>query len=45
MSIGSFAGNAFAVYDIERVLFGTSLGINPDHALAAGCPRESHARD
>lgn len=38
-----FAGNAFAVYDIERVLFGTSLGINPDHALAASA-HENHMR-
>src|SRR5205809_889789 len=27
-----FAGNAFAVHDVERSLFGTSLGINPDSA-------------
>ncbi len=31
-----FAGNAFAVYDVERVLFGTSLGVHPERALAAG---------
>jgi lysine-ketoglutarate reductase/saccharopine dehydrogenase-like protein (TIGR00300 family) len=31
-----FAGNAFAVADIERALFGTSLGTRPDSALAAG---------
>jgi lysine-ketoglutarate reductase/saccharopine dehydrogenase-like protein (TIGR00300 family) len=31
-----FAGNAFAVYDIERALFGTSLGKSPDHLLARG---------
>ena len=28
-----FAGNAFAVYDVERALFGTSLGMNPERAL------------
>jgi lysine-ketoglutarate reductase/saccharopine dehydrogenase-like protein (TIGR00300 family) len=28
-----FAGNAFAVYDVERALFGTSLGLNPERAL------------
>jgi len=38
-----FAGNAFAIYDIERVLFGTSLGINPDHALTGG-GHENHMR-
>jgi lysine-ketoglutarate reductase/saccharopine dehydrogenase-like protein (TIGR00300 family) len=38
-----FAGNAFAVYDIERVLFGTSLGVDPDRALAAG-GHENHMR-
>ena len=31
-----FAGNAFAVYDMERALFGTSLGMNPDLAFARG---------
>ena len=31
-----FAGNAFAVYDVERALFGTSLGMNPDLAFARG---------
>jgi lysine-ketoglutarate reductase/saccharopine dehydrogenase-like protein (TIGR00300 family) len=29
-----FAGNAFAAYDVERALFGTSLGLNPDVAIA-----------
>ena len=31
-----FAGNAFAAYDVERALFGTSLGSNPDVAIARG---------
>src|SRR5450432_3481411 len=31
-----FAGNAFAVYDVERALFGTSLGKNPERAFAGG---------
>src|SRR6266508_2019036 len=31
-----FAGNAFAVYDVERALFGTSWGRNPDLAFARG---------
>ena len=31
-----FAGNSFAVYDLERGLFGTSLGVNPDLAVARG---------
>src|SRR6201987_2809139 len=31
-----FAGNAFAGYDVERALFGTSLGVNPDLAFARG---------
>jgi lysine-ketoglutarate reductase/saccharopine dehydrogenase-like protein (TIGR00300 family) len=38
-----FAGNAFAVYDVERVLYGTSLGINPERALAVSNP-ENHMR-
>lgn len=38
-----FAGNAFAVYDIERALFGTSLGMNPDLAFARG-GHENHLR-
>jgi lysine-ketoglutarate reductase/saccharopine dehydrogenase-like protein (TIGR00300 family) len=38
-----FAGNAFAVYDVERALFGTALGINPDRALAGG-GHENHMR-
>jgi lysine-ketoglutarate reductase/saccharopine dehydrogenase-like protein (TIGR00300 family) len=38
-----FAGNAFAVYDVERALFGTSLGLNPDKAFAAG-GHENHLR-
>jgi lysine-ketoglutarate reductase/saccharopine dehydrogenase-like protein (TIGR00300 family) len=31
-----FAGNAFAVFDIERALFGTSLGTSPERAFARG---------
>jgi lysine-ketoglutarate reductase/saccharopine dehydrogenase-like protein (TIGR00300 family) len=31
-----FAGNSFAAYDVERALFGTSLGMNPDLAVARG---------
>jgi lysine-ketoglutarate reductase/saccharopine dehydrogenase-like protein (TIGR00300 family) len=31
-----FAGNALAAYDVERALFGTSLGLNPDVAIARG---------
>jgi lysine-ketoglutarate reductase/saccharopine dehydrogenase-like protein (TIGR00300 family) len=38
-----FAGNAFAAYDAERALFGTSLGISPEVALARG-GRENHMR-
>jgi lysine-ketoglutarate reductase/saccharopine dehydrogenase-like protein (TIGR00300 family) len=38
-----FAGNAFAVYDVERALFGTSLGMNPDLAFARG-GHENHMR-
>jgi lysine-ketoglutarate reductase/saccharopine dehydrogenase-like protein (TIGR00300 family) len=38
-----FAGNAFAVYDMERALFGTSLGKNPDRAFAGG-GHENHMR-
>src|SRR6184192_1291032 len=38
-----FAGNAFAVYDVERALFGTSLGVNPDLAFARG-GHENHLR-
>jgi lysine-ketoglutarate reductase/saccharopine dehydrogenase-like protein (TIGR00300 family) len=38
-----FAGNAFAVYDVERSLFGTSLGVNPERALAGG-GHENHMR-
>jgi lysine-ketoglutarate reductase/saccharopine dehydrogenase-like protein (TIGR00300 family) len=30
------AGNAFAVSDVERAIFGTSLGVNPERALGAG---------
>src|SRR5438067_5827308 len=38
-----FAGNAFAIYDVERSLFGTSLGVNPDLAFARG-GHENHLR-
>src|SRR5438128_2001185 len=38
-----FAGNSFAVYDVERALFGTSLGMNPDLAFARG-GHENHMR-
>ena len=31
-----FAGNAFVVFDIERALFGTSLGMSPERAFAPG---------
>lgn len=31
-----FTGNAFAAHDVERALFGTSLGLNPDVAIARG---------
>src|SRR5438309_4150327 len=38
-----FAGSAFAVYDVERALFGTSLGMSPDLAFARG-GHENHLR-
>src|SRR2546427_6073709 len=38
-----FAGNLFAAYDVERALFGTSLGTNPDLAVARG-GHENHLR-
>ena len=38
-----FAGNSFAAYDVERALFGTSLGLNPDVAIARG-GHENHLR-
>jgi len=38
-----FAGNSFAAYDVERVLYGTSLGMNPDLAFARG-GHENHLR-
>jgi lysine-ketoglutarate reductase/saccharopine dehydrogenase-like protein (TIGR00300 family) len=38
-----FAGNAFAAYDVEHALFGTSLGLNPDVAIARG-GHENHLR-
>src|SRR5213079_2596679 len=38
-----FAGNSFAVYDVERALFGTSLGMSPAVAFARG-GHENHMR-
>jgi len=38
-----FTGNAFAAYDVERALFGTSLGLDPDVAIARG-GHENHLR-
>src|SRR6266536_991490 len=38
-----FAGNSFAAYDVERALFGTSLGMSPDLAFARG-GHENHMR-
>jgi lysine-ketoglutarate reductase/saccharopine dehydrogenase-like protein (TIGR00300 family) len=38
-----FAGNAFAAYDVERALFGTSLGVSSEHAFAAE-GHENHMR-
>ena len=38
-----FAGNSFAAYDVERALYGTSLGVNPDLAVARG-GHENHLR-
>jgi lysine-ketoglutarate reductase/saccharopine dehydrogenase-like protein (TIGR00300 family) len=38
-----FAGNSFAAYDVERALFGTSLGMSPDLAFARG-GHENHLR-
>jgi lysine-ketoglutarate reductase/saccharopine dehydrogenase-like protein (TIGR00300 family) len=38
-----FAGNAFAAYDAERALFGTSLGVISEHAFAAE-GHENHMR-
>jgi lysine-ketoglutarate reductase/saccharopine dehydrogenase-like protein (TIGR00300 family) len=31
-----FAGNAFAVYDVERAMFGTSVGVSEEHAFETG---------
>jgi len=39
-----FAGNALAVHDIENALFGTSLGVDLEHALAAEEGHEHHIR-
>ena len=38
-----FAGNSFAVYDVERALYGTALGFDPKRALAGGS-HENHIR-
>jgi lysine-ketoglutarate reductase/saccharopine dehydrogenase-like protein (TIGR00300 family) len=38
-----FAGNSFAAYDVERALYGTSLGMRPDLAFARG-GHENHLR-
>jgi lysine-ketoglutarate reductase/saccharopine dehydrogenase-like protein (TIGR00300 family) len=38
-----FAGNAFAAYDVERALFGTSLGLDPNVAIVRG-GHENHLR-
>lgn len=38
-----FAGNSFAVYDVERALYGTSLGKDSDRAFAGG-GHENHMR-
>ena len=38
-----FAGNSFAAYDVERALFGTSLGLSSERAFAAG-GHENHMR-
>jgi lysine-ketoglutarate reductase/saccharopine dehydrogenase-like protein (TIGR00300 family) len=38
-----FAGNAFAAYDVERALYGTSLGVSSEHAFAA-YGHENHLR-
>jgi lysine-ketoglutarate reductase/saccharopine dehydrogenase-like protein (TIGR00300 family) len=38
-----FAGNSFAAYDVERALYGTSLGMSPDLAFARG-GHENHLR-
>ena len=38
-----FAGNAFAVYDVERALFGTSMGLSGNQTFASG-GHENHMR-
>ncbi|HJT79829.1 MAG TPA: hypothetical protein VJ719_01425, partial [Chthoniobacterales bacterium] len=38
-----FTGNAFAVYDVERALFGTSGGVSVER-LTPGAGRENHLR-
>lgn len=39
-----FAGNALATHDIEKALYGTSLGIYQDHGLPAEEGHEHHLR-
>lgn len=39
-----FAGNALATHDIERALFGTSLGVELDSGVAATHGHEHHLR-
>jgi lysine-ketoglutarate reductase/saccharopine dehydrogenase-like protein (TIGR00300 family) len=39
-----FAGNGFAVHDIEAAMFGTSLGINLDQGTPAEAGHEHHIR-
>ena len=39
-----FAGNGLAVYDIESVLFGTSLGMSLDRSALADHGHENHMR-
>lgn len=39
-----FAGNALATHDIERALFGTSLGVNLDRGDAVEAGHEHHLR-
>jgi lysine-ketoglutarate reductase/saccharopine dehydrogenase-like protein (TIGR00300 family) len=38
-----FTGNDFAVYDVERAMFGTSLGVSHDRPLTGG-GHENHLR-
>jgi lysine-ketoglutarate reductase/saccharopine dehydrogenase-like protein (TIGR00300 family) len=39
-----FAGNGLAVYDIERVLFGTSLGVDLERSAIVDRGHENHMR-